>query len=404
MAKRKSQHTVDVVRIESVSKRFVIRKDDSLKERIVTFGRRGRKHREEFWALKDVSVVIPAGTTVGLIGHNGSGKSTLLKMIGGIISPTAGRIETRGRLAALLELGAGFHPDLTGRENVFLNASLLGLSRAETERKFDEIVAFSGLHDFIDTQVKFYSSGMFVRLAFSVAIHAEPDILLVDEVLAVGDELFQRQCLDKIREFQSQGRTIILVTHSMAHVLDFCDRTVVLDHGSVRFDGLPAAGVEFYRDLLEQDRLKFFAEIQGDEGGQHYITDVYIGSPREGSTAEFTPGSDLKVGVEFEVPQAMPQWMVRVIVTNPQGVVAVSTHSQAAGITESLTTGTHVVEIAFPSLQLGAGTYTVAVTLEAKDRVLQALPRAGAISVAQTPHVGGLIYAKPVGTLRPKKK
>jgi len=221
----------EVVRLKGVSKRFVVRKDNSLKERLVTLGRVGRRHREEFWALKNVDLSISAGTTIGLIGHNGSGKSTLLKVIGGILDPTSGTVENRGRIAALLELGAGFHPDLTGRENVYLNASILGLSQAETDARFDDILAFSGIGDFIDSQVKFYSSGMYVRLAFAVAVHTEPDILLVDEVLSVGDEAFQRKCLDKIRAFQEEGCTIILVTHSLGQVTELCDRAVLLNRG-----------------------------------------------------------------------------------------------------------------------------------------------------------------------------
>ena len=188
-----------------VSKRFTVRKDSSLKERVVTLGRAGRRHKHDFWALSDVDLDIHAGTTIGLIGHNGSGKSTLLKVLGGIIQPTTGEVQQRGRVAALLELGAGFHPDLTGRENVFLNASVLGLSREETEAQFDAILEFSGVADFIDTQVKFYSSGMYVRLAFAIAVHTDPDILLVDEVLAVGDERFQKKCLDKIAGVSGAG-------------------------------------------------------------------------------------------------------------------------------------------------------------------------------------------------------
>src|SRR5690606_27976850 len=178
------------------SKRFVIRKEKSLKERLVNFGR-SRRHRERFQALDDVKLDIYAGDTIGLVGKNGSGKSTLLKIIGGIIAPSSGRVLRKGRLAALLELGAGFHPDLTGRENVYLNAALLGLKRRQVDAYFDQIVEFSGIGEFIDTQVKFYSSGMYVRLAFAVAVHVDPEILLVDEVLAVGDETFQRKCIDK---------------------------------------------------------------------------------------------------------------------------------------------------------------------------------------------------------------
>jgi ABC-type polysaccharide/polyol phosphate transport system ATPase subunit len=232
-----------VVRIDDLSKRFVIRKEKSLKERIVNFGR-SQKFKEDFYALKHVSLDIPAGQTVGLVGHNGSGKSTLLKTIGGIIQPSSGTIQRRGQIAALLELGAGFHPDLTGRENVELNGSILGLSRQTIAASFDSIVEFSEIGEFIDTQVKFYSSGMYVRLAFAIAVHVDPDILLVDEVLAVGDEPFQLKCMAKIREFQEQGRTIVLVSHAADQIRDVCDRVIVLKHGEVVFDGDTVPGLK----------------------------------------------------------------------------------------------------------------------------------------------------------------
>src|SRR6478752_7110570 len=233
---------VTVVKVAGASKRFVIRKEKSLKERLVNLGR-SNQHKDDFWALRDIDLEIYSGSTVGLIGPNGSGKSTLLKLIGGILQPTTGTVEHRGRLAALLELGAGFHPDLTGRENVFLNASILGLSRKQTAKYFDEIVDFSGIEQFIDTQVKFYSSGMYVRLAFAVAVHVDPDVLLVDEVLAVGDEPFQRKCMDRIRQFQHEGRTIVLVSHSADQVGDLCDRAVLLRNGVIDTDDVPSVAI-----------------------------------------------------------------------------------------------------------------------------------------------------------------
>ena len=198
---------------------------------------------------------IESGTTVGLIGSNGSGKSTLLKTIGGILEPTLGTVRRRGRLAALLELGAGFHPDLTGRENVYLNAAILGLSKEETDKHFDEIVEFSGIPEFIDTQVKFYSSGMYVRLAFSVAVHVNPDILIIDEVLAVGDEPFQRKCLDRIKKFKSEGKTIVIVSHALEQIAELCDRVIVLDHGETIYDGKPGMGLRILRDGFEKSRV-----------------------------------------------------------------------------------------------------------------------------------------------------
>ncbi len=241
----------DIVQLEAVTKRFRVRKDNSLKDRIVHLGKLGKAHRQDFYAVDSISFSIEAGTTVGLMGANGSGKSTLLKLIGGIVTPTSGTIRHRGRMAALLELGAGFHPDLSGRENVYLNAAILGLSHAEVDERFDDIVAFSGIGDFIDTAVKFYSSGMYVRLAFAVAVHTDPDILLVDEVLAVGDEAFQRKCMDRINQFRDEGRTIVLVSHSAQQVAEMCDRGIVLKDGEVVFDGATNEAISALRDVLE---------------------------------------------------------------------------------------------------------------------------------------------------------
>src|SRR5947208_6871804 len=225
------------ITVDGISKRFRLYRErpTSLKERIVRF----RMHAEELWALRDVSFDVPQGQTLGLIGPNGSGKTTLLKVIAGILRPTEGIVTTRGRVAALLALAAGFHPELTGRENVYLNAAILGLSRRETDRLFDDIVAFAELEDFVDNQVKFYSSGMYVRLGFAVAVHVDPAILLVDEVLAVGDIAFQRKCLDKVEEFRREGRTIIFVTHAPDLVRRICDRVVRLNQGRIVREGAP---------------------------------------------------------------------------------------------------------------------------------------------------------------------
>jgi ABC-2 type transport system ATP-binding protein len=232
--------------VSSVSKKFRLyhERPHSLKERVINLR---RAEYEEYWALKDVSLEIGRSETVGLIGPNGSGKTTLLKLVAGIIRPTEGRIETYGRIASLLELGAGFHPDLTGRENVYLNASILGLTRKETDRYFDAIVAFAELQPFIDTQVRHYSSGMYVRLGFAVAIHVDPQILIVDEVLAVGDEAFQRKCLERIRAFQAEGRTIVFVTHALGVVTDICSKAYLLYRGDLAAEGDPAEVVAAYR-------------------------------------------------------------------------------------------------------------------------------------------------------------
>lgn len=235
--------SVNIVELQQVTKRFVIRKEKSLKERLLNF-RDSQKHKDDFFALKDVSFDIKSGESFGLIGHNGSGKSTLLKIIGGILYPTEGVVKSRGRIAALLELGTGFHPDLTGRQNIYLNGSLMGLSKSEIEQHLDSIIDFSGIEEFIDTPVKFYSSGMYVRLAFSVAVHSDPDLLIVDEVLAVGDQPFQEKCFKKMKEFQKEGRTIVLVSHSSQQISDFCHRVALLNHGELLFVGNTKDGVK----------------------------------------------------------------------------------------------------------------------------------------------------------------
>ncbi|NNC13071.1 ABC transporter ATP-binding protein [Planctomonas sp. JC2975] len=222
--------------VKNVTKTFILRHTHSFKEAFVGFIRR-KKLSTTFSALSDVSLEIHEGEAVALLGYNGSGKSTLLKLISGVLLPDKGRILTRGRLAGLIEVGAGFHPDLTGRDNVYLNAAILGMSRKEIDERFDDIVAFSEIGGFIDTEVKHYSSGMFLRLAFSVAIHTELDILLVDEILAVGDAPFREKCQRKIEELILQGKTMVVVSHDMAMVSALCQRGVVIRKGKVVFDG-----------------------------------------------------------------------------------------------------------------------------------------------------------------------
>lgn len=240
---------VAAIEVANVTKSFKIHQEggQSAKERLI---RAGRNPSVVFKALDDVSFEVRQGETFALLGHNGSGKSTLLKCIAGTLRPTSGRVVSRGRLAALLELGAGFHPDLTGRENIFLNGSILGFSKAQVERMFDDIVEFAELSDFIDQQVKHYSSGMYARLGFSVAINVEPEILLVDEVLSVGDEAFQRKCIDRVRELQGDGRTILLVSHAADLVRQIADRAAVLDHGHLVDVAEPGEAIRTLRETL----------------------------------------------------------------------------------------------------------------------------------------------------------
>jgi len=234
------------VHVDSVRKTFVLHHTHSLKESFVALLRRKRL-TSTFNALESISIDIHEGESVALLGLNGSGKSTLLKLISGVLRPDSGEIGVRGRVAGLIEVGAGLHPDLSGRENVYLNAAILGMTREETEARFDEIVEFAGIAPFIDQEVKHYSSGMFLRLAFAVAIHTELDVLLVDEILAVGDEPFQKKCLARIAELQQAGKTLVVVSHDLGMVQRVCERGIVLRKGEVVFDGPSAEAVEFMR-------------------------------------------------------------------------------------------------------------------------------------------------------------
>jgi ABC-2 type transport system ATP-binding protein len=235
------------VKVENVSREYRKYYQRTFKEFLTD--RNAKNFNSVFWALKDVSFEVKEGSTLGLIGRNGSGKSTLLKIISGVLTPSSGQVIRPVSTAALLELGAGFQPDMTGRENIYLNSSILGRSRKDTSLVIDEIIDFSGIRDFIDTPVKFYSSGMYARLGFAIAIHTDPELLLVDEILAVGDAPFQKKCLDKIKEMQNEGRTIILVTHDSNTVQTFCDSSVMLDHGKLISQGDPIEVINTYSKL-----------------------------------------------------------------------------------------------------------------------------------------------------------
>lgn len=227
------------IRIANLSKRYMIglKKDSSLRGTLSTVFKTGNASDEEFWALKDINLEIKKGDVLGIVGKNGAGKSTLLKILSQITKPTTGRIEINGRVASLLEVGTGFHPELTGRENIYLNGTILGMTRKEVASKFDEIVAFSGVEKFIDTPVKRYSSGMYVRLAFAVAAHLEPEILIIDEVLAVGDAEFQKKCLGKMKDVAEDGRTVIFVSHDIGAVKNLCTKGVLLENGRLKYSG-----------------------------------------------------------------------------------------------------------------------------------------------------------------------
>lgn len=279
----------------------------------------GLETKEEFWALKNVSFSVKKGEVVGIIGANGAGKSTLLKILSQITPPTEGEIVLRGRVGSLLEVGTGFHPELTGRENVFLNGAILGMKKTEIEKKFDQIVEFAGIEKFLDTPVKFYSSGMYVRLAFSVAAHMEPDILIIDEVLAVGDAEFQKKCLGKMEEVtQKEGRTILFVSHNMEAIRHLCKKTVVLNKGQIKFIGETEEALQHYnKDISEQMRNN---ELLGRKRNKRSLMNVlfkkitfYDESKKETSMA--FSGKALTIGMSYASKNKEPLENCRVSLT-----------------------------------------------------------------------------------------
>src|SRR3982751_2918706 len=273
---------IDVSRASKIYRRFSHRKQfATLKSALLSRSLiKNLKPDETFTALSDVTLTVPKGQTLGVIGRNGSGKSTLLKLVAGITKPSRGTVKVEGRISALIELGAGFHPEISGRENVFINGIMLGLTRREIARRFDEIVEFAELRDFIDAPVKTYSSGMYMRLGFAVAIHVDPEVLLVDEVLAVGDEGFTHKCLDKFAEFKRRGKTILLVTHSLGLVERFCDEAVWLDHGQLKGAGDPRRIVGAYVTDIEAAE-----ETQLAAGDARALESAVVVSPDEPATA-----------------------------------------------------------------------------------------------------------------------
>jgi ABC-2 type transport system ATP-binding protein len=338
------------VLIDGVSKSFRLyhERASSLKERIVN---RRRAAFEEFWALKDVSIQIAGSETAGLIGPNGSGKTTLLKLVAGIIRPTDGRIETRGRIASLLELGAGFHPDLTGRENVYLNASILGLSRKETDKYFDAIVAFAELEPFIDMQVRHYSSGMYVRLGFAVAVHVDPEILIVDEVLAVGDEAFQRRCLGRIRDFQREGRTIVFVTHAVDIVREICTKAFLLEKGKLVAEGRPSDVVDtFRRHIHGGDPGEQVGAIDERGSGEARITDVRFIDDRGEERQVYSPGERLEIRARVDVDRPLEDPVVGVIIYDDTGRFLWGTNTALRDEPLGTVSGPRDVTITIPTL------------------------------------------------------
>ncbi|HXH05447.1 MAG TPA: ABC transporter ATP-binding protein [Vicinamibacterales bacterium] len=359
---------------------------------------------EVFPALRDVSFVVPAGRTLGIIGRNGSGKSTVLKLVAGITKPTSGEVRVEGRVSALIELGAGFHPEISGRENVFINGIMLGLSKREVARRFDEIVRFAELEPFIDAPVKTYSSGMYMRLGFAVAVHVDPDVLLVDEVLAVGDEAFTHKCLDRFAEFKRRGRTILLVTHALALVERFCDEAIWLDEGCIRAQGDPRRVIDSYlADVGRAEEAHLAAEGQRARHAAEAAAPAAAPAPPPAETAPAGPpdmfravegrwgsreveivevvlaGADGRPGHVFQSGEPMTirlrvraerevdDFVFGVGIFNAEGICCYGTNTDIERYVPVALAGEGEVEFAVDSLDLVEGTYKLDAAVHRRD-------------------------------------
>ncbi|MFZ4810405.1 MAG: ABC transporter ATP-binding protein [Ilumatobacteraceae bacterium] len=318
----------------------------------------GRNRYDEFVALNDVTFDVREGEMFGVIGHNGSGKSTLLKCMAGILQPNAGSVRVHRRMSALLELGAGFHPELSGRENVFLNAAILGMGRREIAARFDEIVEFSGLQAFIDAPVKTYSSGMYVRLAFAVAINVDPRLLIIDEILAVGDVTFQRRCLEKFVQFRNEGRTIILVTHAMNTVKEMCDRAIWLTHGVLTGEGDPAELVDDYTESM------LGANARTEDGsirrgsGEVQITGVeLIAGDNPEPVKRFRTGDDVTIRLHYRAEKAVPRPVIGISIEQLGGALVTTPTTRDVGLLPDVIEGEGTIEIALAKVPMLPGTY-----------------------------------------------
>ena len=386
------------VSVQDVSKKFTLHteKRNSVKERLV----RGRgKSDGEFWALRDVTFEVPRGTTFGLVGHNGSGKSTMLKLLAGVHRPTSGSVIADGRVSALLELGAGFHGELTGRENIYLNASILGMSKRQIDASVDKIIDFAGIGEFIDTPVKVYSSGMYVRLGFSIAVTVDPEILIVDEIIAVGDEEFQRKCFDHLYELRQRGTTIVLVSHSLPLVQDLCDGAVWLDHGHVKAVGDSRDVVQQYvdsvnsREAAANETTTAESSLGGHPrtgSGEVRIDRVEYFDDRGVSSSVVVAGEPATFRLHYTAREPMAEVVFGLGFVHESGVTVAGPNSGASGQSVPRIERQGFVDFRVPRLTLQPGVYQVSAAAVSKGHVYDHVDRAYELRVRGTSSEPGL--------------
>ena len=359
------------IRVENLSKRYEIgragARHDTLRDALAGMLRReARGPTEAFWALRDVSFEVKRGEVVGIIGRNGAGKSTLLKILSQITEPTGGRAEIHGRVGSLLEVGTGFHPELTGRENIYLNGAILGMRREEIARRFDEIVAFSEIEKFLDTPVKRYSSGMYVRLAFAVAAHLEPEILLVDEVLAVGDAAFQKKALGKMGSVVNEGRTVVFVSHNMNAIQRLCKRAILVDQGQIKLIGDAMAVSEKYQyDTTQVATLSSWMDVTNvqrtGDGSAKFVAVRLFGN--EEGMGEIVTGGRLHVEVMIQSTVERTVSSIAVTVFDSNGTKLINADSVSQGMSVLLGKGLSRYRFAIDAVHLTAGTYVLGLWL-----------------------------------------
>ena len=390
------------VRAMSLSKRFDLGKrvKSGVKERIVTRSNpmvQSVRQERIFWALKDATFDVERGTSFGIIGHNGSGKSTALKVLSGIYRPTEGVVEVNGRASSMLELGAGFHPDLTGRENIVLNGSILGLTRREIEAAMDDIIDFAGIEGFVDTPVKYYSSGMYVRLGFSVAVKVRPEILMVDEIIAVGDEEFQRKCFSYLHDLRRNGATIMIVSHSMEIIQDLCHNAVWLDHGRVRALGDSRTVVKQYINSVNQAEAGALGPTQMQTGAVRVGTGEVKITKVEFLDGAHAPGSLLigdesgTIRLHYQADEPVDEASFGIDIYNDVGICIVASNSDSAGRV-SIPPGRGHVDFVMPRVLLKQGDYELSTSVGGQRHFFDLLTRAFQFRVRDShPAHGGVV-------------
>jgi ABC-type polysaccharide/polyol phosphate transport system ATPase subunit len=340
------------------------------------------------WALRDVSFQVRQGEALGIVGHNGAGKTTILKILSSITTPSAGEITVRGRMAALVEVGSGFHPELTGRENIQLHGAMLGMRRSEIRRKLDSIIEFSGVGQYIDVPVKRYSSGMYVRLGFSIAAHLDPDILLLDEVLAVGDAAFQAKCLDRLAELRRSGRTVVFISHDLAAVYRLCDRAILMSHGRVVAEGPPREVIDEYQQMTFGDDARPISATELDSPAQ--CTSVSFSAPD--SAEGIQTGHPMVARLGYRARQVVPAAVFRISLYWPSGYLCaqLTTDSSHGGFT--LGPGDGTIEFCCPVLPVVPGLYRIDLSIESNGQEIELRQRCATLNVGLGKFVAGDFY------------